>query len=145
MDQGVILLLKAKYRTEMTHKYINAIDCKKEFPSITILDAVIMLEQWWSTLPDITIVNCFRKVAISRKSQQNWTQDTDDPFTQLAEILDKLRVPDHKLIPNGLNSETLITTEVEEEASLHAVCILGWRITASDHQWEFWNHQWGEW
>ena len=61
-----------------------------------------MLEQWWSTLPDITIASCFRKAGISRKSQQDWTQDTGDPFAQLAEILDDLRVLDHKLIPDGL-------------------------------------------
>ena len=44
MDEGVILSLKVKYRTEMIHKYINAFDCDKELPNITILDAMVMLE-----------------------------------------------------------------------------------------------------
>lgn len=47
-----------------------------------------MREQSWSTLTDITIINCFRKAGISRQSQQDSTEDTDDPFAQLAEILD---------------------------------------------------------
>ena len=91
MDQGVKRSLKAKYRTKVICKYFNAVNSDKELPNITILDAMIMLEQSWSTLTDITIISCFGKVGISRQSQQDSTQDSDDPLAQLAEILDKLR------------------------------------------------------
>ena len=113
MDQGVIQSLKVEYRTKVIRKYINAIVSHKELPNIRILDAVIMLEQAWSTLPSITIINCFRKAGISRKSQQDSTQGTDDPFAQLAEIVNELRVLDHELVTDGLTSETLIATDEE--------------------------------
>ena len=47
-----------------------------------------MREQSWSTLTDITIINCFRKAGISRQIQQDSTKYTDDPFALLVEILD---------------------------------------------------------
>ena len=72
-------------------------------------------------LTDITIINCFRKAGISRQSQQDSTQDTDDPFAQLAEILDELRVLDDELIQDGLNSETLIAIDEEEATSIQHI------------------------
>ena len=50
MDQDVTRLLKAKYSAKVIPKYIK------------ILDAMIMLVQACSTLPDMIIVNCFKKV-----------------------------------------------------------------------------------
>ena len=82
---------------------------------------MIMPEQSWSTLPDISVVNCFRETGISRKSQQDSTQDTDGPFAQLAEILDELRVLDHELVPYGLTSKTLIATDEEVANSIQYV------------------------
>ena len=72
-------------------------------------------------LTDITIINCFRKAGISRQSQQDSTQDTDDPFAQLAEILDELRMLDDELIQDGLNSETLIAIDEEEATSIQHI------------------------
>ena len=42
----------------------SLIEKKKELPNITILDAMIVLEESLSTLPDITVANRFRKVGI---------------------------------------------------------------------------------
>ena len=67
MDQGVIQSLKAKYRTKVMCKYINAVNSDKELPNVTILDVMIMVEQSWSTVPDTTIINCFTKTGISRQ------------------------------------------------------------------------------
>ena len=50
MDQDVTRLLKAKYSAKVIPKYIK------------ILDAMIMLVQACSALPDMIIVNCFKKV-----------------------------------------------------------------------------------
>ena len=71
MDQGVIQLLKAKYREKVILKYINAMKPNKELPKITILDAVTMLEQSWSALLDTTVINDFKKSRISKESQQD--------------------------------------------------------------------------
>ena len=69
MDQGVIQSLKAKYPAKVIRKYINAMESDKELPKITILDAVAMLKQSWCELPDITIINCFKKAGISKENQ----------------------------------------------------------------------------
>lgn len=66
---------------------------------------MIMLKQSWSTLFQYKFYN------IS-------TQDTDDPFGQLAEILDELRVLDNELVPDGLTSERLILTDEEAVISI---------------------------
>ena len=47
---------------------------------------MIMLEQSQSTLPDTTIINCFKIAGISIQSQLSSTQDTDDLFAKLAEV-----------------------------------------------------------
>ena len=91
MDQGVIRSIKARYLAKVIHKYINVSDSNKELPNITILDALIMLEQSWFTLSDTTIINCFTKAGISIQSYLSSSQDTDDWFAQLTEKLDKLR------------------------------------------------------
>ena len=84
---------------------------------------MIMLEQSWSALPNITIVNCFRKVGISRQSLQDSIQDTNDPFAQLTEILDELRVLGHEQVPDDLTSESLIAKDEEVATSIqHVLC-----------------------
>ena len=74
----------------MIRKYINAIDSNKELPKITILDAMVMLEQSWSMLPDTTIINCFKKAGISKESQQNSINNTDDPFATISRKLKRI-------------------------------------------------------
>ena len=77
MDQGVIRSLKAKYRAKVICKYISVMESSKELPTITKLDAMAMLDQLWSALPDTTVINCFKKAEISLESQQDSIQDTD--------------------------------------------------------------------
>ena len=72
-------------------------ESNKELPKITILDAMAMLKQSWSALPDIPVVNCFKKAGISEESQQDSIQDTNDSFVQLPEMLDELRALDPDL------------------------------------------------
>ena len=102
MGQGFIRTLKAKYRSKVIRKYINTMESNKELPKITILDAMTMLEQSWSTLPNTTVINSFKKAGISKESQQDSIQDTDDPFAQMSEMLDKLRALDPDLVPDTL-------------------------------------------
>ena len=111
MDQGVIRSLKAKYRAKMIRKYINAIDSNKELPKITILDAMVMLEQSWSMLPGTTITNCFKKAWISKESQQNSINNTDDPFAQLTENLNELMALDPNLASYGFTAESFTDTD----------------------------------
>ena len=78
MDQGVVRSLKAKYQAKVIRKYISVMESNKELPKITTLDAMVMLNQLWSALPDTTVINCFKKAGISLESQQDSIQDTDE-------------------------------------------------------------------
>ena len=53
-------------------------ESSKELPTITKLDAMAMLDQLWSALPETTVINCFKKAEISLESQQDSIQDTDE-------------------------------------------------------------------
>ena len=78
MDQGVVQSLKAKYQAKVIRKYISVMESNKELPKITTLDAMVMLDQLWSALPDTTVINCFKKAGISLESQQDSIQVTDE-------------------------------------------------------------------
>ena len=54
--QGVMRSLKSKYRDKAIRKYINALDSNNELPKITILNAMILLEQSWSTLAQPSLI-----------------------------------------------------------------------------------------
>lgn len=72
------------------------------------------VDQSWSTLPDTTIVNCFKKAGISIQSQLSSIQETDDPFSQLTEVLDELRAL-------SLTAETFIATDEEVATSIQSL------------------------
>ena len=63
--------LKAKYLAKVIRKHINTIDSNKELPKAT--DAMIMLQQPWSTLLDRTIINCIKKARSSMQGVQPMT------------------------------------------------------------------------
>ena len=68
MNQGFIPSLKPEYQAKIIGKCIKAMESNKELPKIIILDAMTMLEQSWPALPNITVINCFKKVRISKES-----------------------------------------------------------------------------
>ena len=71
--------------------------------------------------PDTTIINCFKKAGISKESQQNSIQDTDDPFAQLAESLDELMALDPTLAQDGFTAETFIGTDEHVATSIQSL------------------------
>ena len=96
MNQGATRSLKDNNCVKVIRKYINAIDSNKEWQNITILDAMIMLKQSWSTLPDPTIITIQSQVSLIR--------NTDDPLARLAEVFDELRALDPNLAPNDFTA-----------------------------------------
>ena len=84
MKQGVIRSLKTKYRRKIIQSLIKAADMKKTFLETSILDAMQLLQSAWCEVPEATIKNCFRKVAISEKLAEEAINDQDDPFKDFA-------------------------------------------------------------
>ena len=93
MDQVVIRSLKA--------------------PKIPILYGMQMLVSAWNSVPEETIVNCFRKAGISAESQTAAIADDDDPFKELQEGIDTLRTCQPDLIPEDIDANTLVEVDSE--------------------------------
>ncbi|XP_064421751.1 tigger transposable element-derived protein 4-like [Latimeria chalumnae] len=58
-DQGVLQNLKVHYQTQLIQKLITRVE-KKEELSISVLDALHMLQHTWNKATPTTIANCFR-------------------------------------------------------------------------------------
>ena len=87
-----------------------------------IRDALIIFEQSWSRLPDTTIINYFKWAGISIQSQLSSTQDTDDPFAQMTEVLDESRALDFDTVQ--FTAKTFITTYKEVATSIYLYQVL---------------------
>ena len=116
MDQEVIRL--KKYSKKIIQRLIRAVDMKKTFPNISILDAMQLLTSAWPEVSETTIKNCFRKVGISEKSAEEAINDHDDPFKDLAaeeleETINEFceRLPDEA--PEQLNAAVLLDIDAK--------------------------------
>ena len=61
MDQQEICSSKAKYRTKVVQKMIDAIDNKKPLQNVSIIDVMKMLVLAWAEVTPKSIKNCLRK------------------------------------------------------------------------------------
>ena len=76
-----------------------------------------MLFSAWNALTTETIVNCFRKAGISAENQDAAIAEEDDPFKDLQDEIDALRInvqPD--LIPEDINAASLVDVDAEVSA-----------------------------
>ena len=62
MDMGVISALKQNYKTGVQRRQIQALNCDVESITLTVLDAVSLIEKSWENVSSSTIVNCSRKL-----------------------------------------------------------------------------------
>ena len=83
MDQGVIRDLKAKYRSLAVKKQITALEKGSQWLKFSILTAMSMLTKGWSSIPNGTFTNCFKKLGISEVSLEGALNDDNDPFASL--------------------------------------------------------------
>lgn len=120
MDMGVIRSLKARYRRSLIRKMIRAVELKKPLPNISILDAMLMLQEAWSDLPADVIANCFKHAGISAEAQERAVNDEDDPFFNLQEendvdlqaSLDRLKEIRPDLLPEDVDAKSMIDIDV---------------------------------
>ena len=111
MHQGVIRSTKAYYRRMVVQKYIDAIDRKKSIPKFTVLDAMDLLVTAWDRVSTETIKNCFKKAVISRETQENAINDSDDPFKALAEEINELREKEPELVPTDMTVDDVVDAD----------------------------------
>ncbi|XP_057308137.1 uncharacterized protein LOC130646021 [Hydractinia symbiolongicarpus] len=87
---------------------IQNLEKGKDLPKVSILRALQIFVSSWDKVKKETIVNCFKKSKISKKAQQNATDDIDDPFKQLEKDLTQLRAIDDTIIPADLSARDVV-------------------------------------
>ena len=111
MDQGVIRSLKARYKTMSIKKLIEAIEKKKPLPEFSILDAIQMLEVARSKVKTKTVANCFEKAGSSKEKQFEALVDSDDPYQDLQEQLEKVALYSPKFFPEGATANDIVSVD----------------------------------
>ena len=113
IDQGVIRGLKAKYRSLAVKKQITALEKGSQLPTFSILTAMSMLTKAWSSIPNETFTNCFKKSGISEVSMERALNDDDDPLASLdveEDVMEDLR-NDLEVMKEKLNMNFELTAE----------------------------------
>lgn len=107
MDQGVIRNLKLHYRKLVIQKQIAAIETKTDF-SITVLDALRMLNHAWSKVTPGTIANCYHHAgfdsAVAIPVDDDDDEDDDIPLAQLRRIGLTAGIQDYATIDDNLTT-----------------------------------------
>ena len=85
MDQGIIQVLKTKYRSLAVHKLILALEKKEPIPKFSILSAMYMLKKAWDAISNQRFTSCFRKSGISEKDTEKAMNDEEDLFEGLED------------------------------------------------------------
>ena len=130
--QGVIRSLKAKYRSLPVKKQINAFGKRNLLPKLSILTALSMLMKAWSSIPDGTFMNCFKKSGIPEKSMEKASNDEGDPLAGLdveedvmESLKDDLEMIKEKFHENyGMMAEELVDLDFEISVTNTVICRL---------------------
>ena len=85
MDQGIIQVLKTKYRSLAVHKLILALEKKEPIPKFSILSAMYILKKAWDAIANQRFTSCFRKSGISEKDAEKAMNDEEDLFEGLED------------------------------------------------------------
>ena len=128
MDQGVIQNFKTHYRKRVILRQMKAIDEKKEF-TISILDAMRLMQQAWEMVQLRTIANCFRHANFLCPDSSNDVTETnsgtdndpedDIPLARLAKLgLSTAMIQDYMTVDDNLpTSERLTDNDIINESS----------------------------
>lgn len=78
LDQGVIKVLKQKYRKKLVQRYLREIESGEDSScKINVLDAIHYVSTAWDEIAPDVIRNCFRKAHFESKSNENDLNDAD--------------------------------------------------------------------
>ena len=112
-------VIEAKYQSLVIYKNIRAAKKDKQLARISILEAMMMLNEAWGDVTEQTIRICFRKSGISFEAQEGAMDDHDDPFKGMVDDgeddsaldefdLNQLRVARPNIAPENLDANGLL-------------------------------------
>ncbi|XP_050681804.1 tigger transposable element-derived protein 4-like [Leptidea sinapis] len=90
MDQGIIRALKTHFRKNLVLKIIQLLDgCQStsfEYPNITVLDGILMIQDAWTHLKQGTIFNCYKHAGFVRSNVECTISSNADDFNEECTI-----------------------------------------------------------
>lgn len=113
LDQGIIHNLKTKYRKLLIQSRLRSLDSNVEF-SISILDAINMIQRAWGQVSSATITNCFRKAhflisdTVETLQVNDNLEENDD---ELPDLFQSLAI--HGVAPSSTTFEQYIECDSE--------------------------------
>jgi len=115
-DQGIIQNLNVQYRKLVLLKQITYAEKKKDFV-ITVLDALRLLQQAWTSVTPTTITNCFRHARFSHQTPETENEDSDEEYVNIPLArLAGLNFADYTSVDNAIpTTETLTDDDIIEE------------------------------
>lgn len=105
MDQGIIRALKSHFRKNLVLKMTQLLDgcgtSSVEYPKITVLDAILMIQDASTQLNQGTIVNCYKHAGFVRSNVEStitsnaddFDEEDDVPLSIWARAIDKHQLP----------------------------------------------------
>ena len=86
----------------------RALDKDQAYPKISILLAMKILAASWEAVTRETIINCFKKAGINTEAQHAAITASDNPFKDLQESLDALKVAYPDMVPEDISAESIV-------------------------------------
>lgn len=110
MDQGIIRSLKSNFRKNLVLKMINGLDGNENNSStkITVLDAILMVNDAWNKMSQSTIHNCFKHAGFNENHDSLPVQLAEPEFDEEDDV-------PLSLWSRNLNSESLAAPEMWED------------------------------
>ncbi|XP_045541632.1 tigger transposable element-derived protein 4-like [Papilio machaon] len=110
MDQGIIRSLKTNFRKNLVLKMINCLDANEDNSStkITVLDAILMVNDAWNKMSQSTIHNCFKHAGFIENHDGLPIQISDHEFDEGDDI-------PLSLWSRNLHSDSLAAPEMWED------------------------------
>ncbi|XP_025834752.1 tigger transposable element-derived protein 4-like [Agrilus planipennis] len=88
MDQGIIRAIKTNFRKNLVLNMINCLSANDNNPStkITMLDAILMVNDAWNKMSQSTIHNCFRHAGFIERHDGLPNQISEHEFDEEDEV-----------------------------------------------------------
>jgi len=88
LDLGIIRCMKVSYRKAIVRRAILALELKKSFEQISVLDAIHKVCTAWGEVTTNTIVNCFQKAGFLPKDNAVENNDIETSIEDEDDILE---------------------------------------------------------
>ncbi|XP_050065566.1 tigger transposable element-derived protein 4-like [Aphis gossypii] len=120
LDQGVIKVLKQKYRKKLVQRYLLEMESVTDeeipkIPKINVLDAIHYVSIAWDEIKPEVIKNCFNKAYFGNVSQEDPHVLDSDEFRDFEEVYPGYTSIDDQLITN----EALELEEIINQATVN--------------------------